>query len=59
MTLAEGAEQVSPLGEPLTAHAKFTWPVKPPEGVTVSAVVPLLPTVTVTGPPLLNAKLDG
>ena len=45
------------MGEPLTAHAKDTWPVKPPEGVTVSALVPLLPTVTVTGPPFVSAKL--
>ena len=57
VTLVAGAEQVSPVGKPVTVQAKFTWPVKPPEGVTVSPVVPLLPAVTVIGPPLLSAKL--
>ena len=55
--LVVGAEQVSPVGEPVTMQAKFTWPVKPPEGITVSPVVPLLPAVTVIGPPLLSARL--
>lgn len=57
VTLAEGAAQVSPVGELLTAQAKLTWPVKPPAGVTVSVLVPLFPAVTATVPPLLNAKL--
>lgn len=57
VTLVEGAEQVSPVGEPVTMQAKFTWPVKPPVGATVSPVEPLLPAVTVIGPPLFSAKL--
>ena len=52
-----GAEQVSPVGEPVTVQAKFTRPVKPPEGVTVSALVPLLPAVTVMPPPLVKPML--
>ena len=55
--LATGAEQVSPVGELLTAQAKLTWPVKPPDGVTVSALVPLPPAVTVMPPPLVNPML--
>ena len=57
VTLAAGAVQVNPVGELLTAQAKFTWPVKPPDGVTVSPVVPELPAVTAMGPPLLSTKL--
>ena len=57
VTLVAEAEQVSPVGDPVTVQAKFTWPVKPPEGVTVSPVVPLLLAVTVIGPPLISAKL--
>ena len=55
--LATGAEQVSPVGELLTAQEKLTWPVKPPDGVTVSVLVPLLPAVTVMPPPLVSPML--
>lgn len=44
------------MGEPLTAQVKFTWPVKLPAGITVSAVVALFPAVTVMSPPLVNTK---
>lgn len=54
VTLNAGAKQVSPAGEPLTAQAMFTCPVKPPDGVTVSVLVPLLPSVTVMPPPLVS-----
>ena len=42
MTVADGAEQISPVGEPLTEQEKLTMPVKPLEGVTVRVLVPLL-----------------
>ena len=57
--LAAGAEQVSPVGEPLTEHEKLTWPVKPPDGVTVRVLVPLLPPVTVIAPPLESDRPGG
>lgn len=57
VTVAVGAEQVRPMGEPLASHAKLTCPVKPPEGVIVSVAIPLLPAVAVTGPLLVSAKL--
>ena len=55
----EGAEQVSPVGDLLTAQAKFTWPVKPPDGVKVNVFVPLLPAVSVMLPPFVRPKLGG
>ena len=54
VTVAEGAKQVNPAGVPLTVQAKFTWPVKPPEGVTVNMLVPSLPAVTVMEPPFVS-----
>lgn len=57
MTLAEEAAQLSPVGELLTVQAKLTWPVKPPDGVTVSVLVPLPPAATVMPPPLVNPML--
>ena len=47
------------MGDPFTAQAKFTWPVKPPDGVNVNAVVPLLPAVSVMPPPFVRPKLGG
>ena len=56
VTLAAGAVHVSPAGDPATEQEMFTCPVKPPEGVTVSVVVLLLPAVTVTEPLLARPK---
>jgi hypothetical protein len=57
VTLAAGALQVSPAGDPATAQVKFTLPVKPPVGVTVRVDVVLFPTCTKSLPLLLSVKL--
>lgn len=53
-TVVEGAEQVSPVGEPVTEQEKSTCPVKPLVGLTVRVVVPLLPAGTVTAPAVME-----
>jgi hypothetical protein len=57
VTVAAGALQVIPAGDPVTAQVKFTAPVKPPVGVTVSVDVVLFPTCTKSLPLLLRIKL--
>ena len=52
-----GALHVSPVGLPVTEQTKLTWPVKPPDGVTVSVEVWLEGGATVMFPLLATERL--
>lgn len=51
-------EEVTPLGN-VEVTARFTLPLNPPDGVTVMALVPLLPCATLTLPGLDESVKPG